>query len=337
MLRVHTQHCDDAGMTTEAKPRIRLGDLLVASKLITAGQLEDALASQKESGLRIGEALISLGYITELQVAQVLSHQLSVPWVNLLHVNFSRELLNLLSADVAAQTRMIPIYVRRVRQQGDVLFVATDDPLNESAITDAAAHAGMPVKVMVASALDIRDALRVYYGRTLASPTPLRVASNSIASPSEEDLEIDFEALAEASERALAEAEAESAAPVEAVQAPEPAPRTRAKKPSSGRALTLLDGTKIQLPEAGEEGAEETPTGLTSRDLVQALLRRAEGKDVSDVLPDAHWETLFATLLSLMLKKGLIADWEFVEQWNKVQKRDQRAASKTSAAEKKTP
>ncbi len=335
MLRVRAQHCDDAGMTTEPKPRIRLGDLLVASKLITAGQLEDALASQKESGLRIGEALISLGYITELQVAQVLSHQLSVPWVNLLHVNFSRELLNLLSADVAAQTRMIPIYVRRVRQQGDVLFVATDDPLNESAITDATAHAGMPVKVMVASALDIRDALRVYYGRTITSPTPVRAASVSVAAPSEEDLEIDFEALAEASERALAEVE--NTTPAEVEEAPEPAPRTRAKKPSSGRALTLLDGTKIQLPEAGEEGAEAAPTGLTSRDLVQALLRRAEGKDVSDVLPDAHWETLFATLLSLMLKKGLIADWEFVEQWNKVQKRDQRAASKTSAAEKKTP
>ena len=322
-------------MSSEPKPRIRLGDLLVASKLITAGQLEDALALQKERGLRLGEALISLGSITELQVAQVLSHQLSIPWVNLLHVNFSRELLNLLSADVAAQTRMIPIYVRRVRQQGDVLFVATDDPLNEAALTEAAAHAGMPVKVMVASALDIRDALRVYYGRTIASPTPPRAASISIAAPVDEDLEIDFDALAEASERALADVEND--VPVEVVEAPKPASRTRPERPTSGRAMTLLDGTKIQLPEATKGVATETPSGLTSRDLVQALLRRAEGKDVGDILQDAHWETLFATLLSLMLKKGLIADWEFVEQWNKVQKRDQSAASKTSAAEKKTP
>jgi len=327
-------------MTTEPKPRVRLGDLLVASKLITSGQLEDALASQKESGLRIGEALISLGYITELQVAQVLSHQLSLPWVNLLHVNFSRELLNMLSADVAAQTRMIPIYVRRVRQQGDVLFVATDDPLNEAALTEAAAHSGMPVRVMVTSALDIRDALRVYYGRTITSPTPPRATSVGAAVPPEEDLEIDFDALAEASERALAEAENE--VPAEAVEAPKPEPRARARRPSSGRALTLLDGTKLQLPETANDEAKETPSGLTSRDLVQALLRRAEGKDVGDLLSnqqglqDVQWETLFATLLSLMLKKGLIADWEFVEQWNKVQKRDQRA-SKTSAAEKTTP
>jgi len=158
--------------------------------------------------------------------------------------------------------------------------------------------------------------------------------------PAEEDLEIDFDALAEASERALAEAENE--VPAEAVEAPKPEPRARARRPSSGRALTLLDGTKLQLPETANDEATETPSGLTSRDLVQALLRRAEGKDVGDLLSnqqglqDVQWETLFATLLSLMLKKGLIADWEFVEQWNKVQKRDQRA-SKTSAAEKTTP
>lgn len=306
---------------------------MVASKLITAGQLQDALAAQKTNGLRLGEALISLGYITELQVAQVLSHQLSVPWVNLLHVNFSRELLNLLSPDVAARTRMIPIYVRRVRQQGDVLFVASDDPLNDAAISEVSSHAGMPVKVMVASALDIRDALRVYYGRIVQGPA-VQARPASIAPTADEDMEIDFDALAEASERALAEAASEE--PHESADAPKAEPRKRPRK-SSARALTLLDGTKIPLPEPTKAASSEATDGLTSRDLVQALLRRAEGKDVGDILEGAHWETLFATLLSLMLKKGLIADWEFVEQWNKVRKRDQRSASKTSDAEKKTP
>lgn len=319
-------------MSTETKPRMRLGDLLVASKLITAGQLQDALAAQKTSSLRLGEALISLGYITELQVAQVLSHQLSIPWVNLLHVNFSRELLNLLAADVAARTRMIPIYVRRVRQQGDVLFVASDDPLNDAAISEVSGHVGIPVKVMVASALDIRDALRVYYGRVLQGPT-LQARPPSVA-PLAEDAEIDFDALAEASERALAEAESDE--PHESAEAPKAEPRRRPRQ-ASARALTLLDGTKIPLADPKPQAAVDAEEGLTSRDLVQALLRRAEGKDVGDILDGAQWETLFATLLSLMLKKGLIADWEFVEQWNKVRKRDQRSVSKTSDAEKKTP
>jgi hypothetical protein len=33
--------------------------------------------------------------------------------------------------------------------------------------------------------------------------------------------------------------------------------------------------------------------------------------------PDAHWETMFAALLTLLMRKGLVADWEFVEEWSK--------------------
>jgi type IV pilus assembly protein PilB len=57
---------------------------------------------------------------------------------------------------------------------------------------------------------------------------------------------------------------------------------------------------------------------LTASDLVSALLARAQGADVSDVLPNRDWETLFATLLRLLIKKGLIADWEFVGELEKL-------------------
>jgi type IV pilus assembly protein PilB len=129
--------------------RIRLGDLLVSSNVVTEAQVSEALAKQKETGKRLGETLVSLGYVTELEVAQTLSHQLSVPWVNLQRVDFSRELLNLVSAEIAVSSRVVPVYVRRVRQQGEVLFVATDDPLNDQALLAVAAHVGMPVKAMV--------------------------------------------------------------------------------------------------------------------------------------------------------------------------------------------
>jgi hypothetical protein len=114
-------------------------------------------------------------------------------------------------------------------------------------------------------------------------------------------------------------------------------------------ALTLLDGTTINLPakrrprprpveEAAEPpasppsspppsstpaGASEPPgpeavQGLTARDLVLALRVVAHGADASEVLgSNVRWESLFASLLSLMLKKHLIADWEFVDELKK--------------------
>ncbi|MCB9627457.1 MAG: hypothetical protein H6725_08810 [Sandaracinaceae bacterium] len=85
--------------------------------------------------------------------------------------------------------------------------------------------------------------------------------------------------------------------------------------------LTLLDGTTVRLPAPGSkrQSADATEGALTASDLVSALVARAQGADVSDVLPDQQWEVLFASLLTLLIRKGLLADWEFVEEWKKRQ------------------
>jgi hypothetical protein len=100
--------------------------------------------------------------------------------------------------------------------------------------------------------------------------------------------------------------------------------------------LTLLDGTKVNLP--AREAAAQRPapkavssvppaTGaapaegnhLTARDLIAALRAVSHGADATEILGnDVHWEALFSALLSLLLKKHLIADWEFVEEYRKV-------------------
>ena len=55
--------------------RVRIGDLLVAAKLVTAAQVEEALASQRDSGRRLGEELVAKGFVTEFQLTQILSRR----------------------------------------------------------------------------------------------------------------------------------------------------------------------------------------------------------------------------------------------------------------------
>ena len=89
--------------------------------------------------------------------------------------------------------------------------------------------------------------------------------------------------------------------------------------------ITLLDGTSVSLPAPGDKRVVESGAGivegaedaLTATDLVAALRAKAAGADVTDVLGNATWESMFAALLSVLLKKHLIADWEFVEEWKK--------------------
>ena len=86
--------------------------------------------------------------------------------------------------------------------------------------------------------------------------------------------------------------------------------------------LTLLDGTRVNLPAKSsppEKGEKETPAELTARDLVAALRAVSHGADAREILGDqVRWEPLFAALLELLLKKHLIADWEFVEEYRKL-------------------
>src|SRR5260221_5615073 len=157
-------------------PRVRLGELLVRAGLISAAQLTEALGEQQRIGKRLGSLLVESGLVSETQVTQILSQQLSVPWVTVHHIDFSREMLNLVPVDAVERFCLIPIYVRRVRGLGDALYVAMDDPTNAQALAEVAERSGLHVRAMIAPPSDIRAAIRAYYGigPEPASPSPLQ-------------------------------------------------------------------------------------------------------------------------------------------------------------------
>jgi len=349
--------------------RVRLGELLVEAQIITREQLQEVLTLQQRDGRRIGTLLVEASLVSETQVTQILSQQLSVPWVSLYHIDFSRQLLNLVSQELAERYCVVPIFVRRVRGLGETLYVAMDDPSDEAAQRELQQFSGLPTRAMIAPPSDIRSAIRAYYGagreasslseavaeadaerasverparvsnRPAESPEPAipaagaALASDAPRSPSAEP----------SSARATTETEALKAQPIESddrdsspqIEAHEismPAPR---RGPGQRMVtLTLLDGTKVNLPAKGravpkkrlpsdppavENSSTGLSEGLTARDLVAALRAVSHGADASEILGEnVRWEALFAALLSLMLKKHMIADWEFVEEYKKV-------------------
>ncbi|HEV8248220.1 MAG TPA: hypothetical protein VGP93_20735 [Polyangiaceae bacterium] len=348
--------------------RVRLGELLVASQIITRQQLEEMLEVQKTDGRRIGKLLVEAGLVTETQVTQILSQQLSVPWVSLYHIDFSRQLLDLVPRDLAEKYGLVPIFVRRVRGLGETLYVAMDDPSDESAQRDVSQWCGLPVRAMIAPPSDIRSAIRAYYGGGKDSAS----LSDAVAELEADEVSKRDESLpsievlierSEASEdvAALEAASAELVAPPELApiadvasegngalpkahsqppavpKPPDSSPQVSARevsmpapprKTSRMVTLTLLDGTQVNLPARargtqpkGEEASPRSGGGdLTARDLVAALRAVSHGADASEILgkDEVHWQALFAALLSLLLKKHLIADWEFVEEFKKI-------------------
>jgi hypothetical protein len=88
--------------------------------------------------------------------------------------------------------------------------------------------------------------------------------------------------------------------------------------------LTLLDGTQVSLPSrsraTGDAGSRHGPDGeLSAHDLIAALRALSHGADASEILGEhVRWEALFAALLAVLLKKHLIMDAEFVEEYKKI-------------------
>ncbi len=338
----------------------RIGELLVEAGVLSQSQLEQALFAQRKDGRKLGQLLIELGLVSEIQLTQTLSRQLSVPWVSLYHVDFSRSLLNLVARDAAEKYCLVPIFVRRVRKQGETLYVAMDDPTNEAAIEDVARAAALPVKPMIACPSDIRAAIRVYYlGEAAAAPAPAGSVGqlqsvapaapapptslgprpapppppDRPATPTEPRTAEPPPRLKMASAPDAKEASPDSVAPTGASQEGEPRAMLKRMRPRM-ISLTLLDGTSISIPAPGAKQPSPTEGGakpsasapevtvsdqLTARDLVSALRAVSHGVDASEILgTEPRWEALFSALLSILLKKGLIADWEFIEEFRKV-------------------
>ena len=66
-------------MAELGRKKIRIGDALVRDGIITEEQLKKALEMQKGSGRKLGETLIDAGMVTEEKVAEMLSRQLGSP------------------------------------------------------------------------------------------------------------------------------------------------------------------------------------------------------------------------------------------------------------------
>jgi len=347
--------------------RVRLGELLVESQIITRAQLHEILDLQKRDGRRLGTLLVESGVVTETQVTQILSQQLSVPWVSLYHIDFSRQLLNLVPHEIADRSCLVPIFVRRVRGLGETLYVAMDDPTDEAAQAEVKQYSGLPVRAMIAPPSDIRAAIRVYYGsdtetsslseamaelghaypeveaptgdrrgRILAATVASAANAASVPPVSEPEpisLEPESESVPAASAEPGMPAEPAASSGERISEPPDSGPQIEAREvsmpaPKRGNprkmvTLTFLDGTRVNLParqpRIPSEPAPKEAAALTARDLVAALRAMTHGADATEILGEnVRWEPLFASLLSLLLKKHLIADWEFVDEFKKV-------------------
>jgi MSHA biogenesis protein MshE len=143
------------------KQKVRIGDLLVKSQVITEAQLRQALEKQKSTGLRLGRTLIGLGYIGEEQFLEFLSTQLQIPFVDLRRYKFDIQLVQRLSETLARRYRAIVLSDKK----GDLL-VGMADPTDIYAYDALERALQQPIQQAVVRESELLNTLDLVYRRT---------------------------------------------------------------------------------------------------------------------------------------------------------------------------
>jgi len=141
--------------------RLRLGDILVAQKVISQEQLKLALDEQKRSGRRLGRVLVDMGFTAELNIAQALARQLNVGFVDLKHHNFKANVALKLPESSARRFRALAL-----EERGAKMLVGMADPTDLFAFDELSRILKKDIEPVVVAESEIALALDRVYRRT---------------------------------------------------------------------------------------------------------------------------------------------------------------------------
>src|SRR5438477_589948 len=128
----------------------RLGERLVASRLISEGQLRRALDQQAKSPRFLGAVLLELGLIDEDKLAAKLGEHLQVPFADLRREAIDPGAAQLIPAEFARKNVVLPI-----REREGALAVAMEDPGNLHLVNDLTLITGRKIAPHIAGRSDI--------------------------------------------------------------------------------------------------------------------------------------------------------------------------------------
>lgn len=148
------------------RKKIRIGDVLVAAGAITEEQLQEGLAKQKETGRKLGNALVDLGFISNDMLITVLTTQLGIDYIELKGAKIEEKVIHMVPENMVTKYQAIPIEIDP--DNPNILKIAMADPMDIMAMDDIGLVTNLQVEPMLASEEGIRNAIDKYYGSAQA-------------------------------------------------------------------------------------------------------------------------------------------------------------------------
>jgi type IV pilus assembly protein PilB len=140
-----------------------LGSMLSGAGLLEPEQLERALAVQEQTGQRLGEILVELGFLTTREIASALAEQYGLEFIDLSHTEIDPKAVELLPEHVARRYQALPIKF----YSENILLLAVADPTNLRTADDLRLALGSSFRLAVVDPDQLEDVLHRVYRRRI--------------------------------------------------------------------------------------------------------------------------------------------------------------------------
>ncbi|MEX0775608.1 MAG: ATPase, T2SS/T4P/T4SS family [Phycisphaeraceae bacterium] len=138
----------------------RIGRILTKMGKVTREQVHEALQLQSQRRLPLGQLLLELGYVTDVDISAALAAQAGMESLDLNSMEIAPEVLHLLPAETVQACQALPV---QYDEETNTLTVALKDPNNFRALDDLRLLMGFNVKALVAEPGTVEKLIQKHY------------------------------------------------------------------------------------------------------------------------------------------------------------------------------
>ncbi len=146
-----------------AKRKTDYTNILIRQKVLSPEQVQEAEHMARQTGMKLQDALVRLGYATGEEVMRAMAEQHGMDYVNLNEVSIPPSVVELVPESVARENAILPL-----AEEDGMLKIIASDPSDYDTIEKLRFILNKRIETALAPRESILAAINRYYGQTVA-------------------------------------------------------------------------------------------------------------------------------------------------------------------------
>jgi type IV pilus assembly protein PilB len=137
--------------------RKKLGEILVEEGLLKDDQVQEALRKQKETGGLLGEVLVRLQYVSEIDIARAIAKQFGLPYIDASKYHIGKDVMGIIPSEMLHENQFVPL-----DKLGKALLLAVSGVLNGEIFEQLEKITGSKLFIYVSTVSSVQETLKKF-------------------------------------------------------------------------------------------------------------------------------------------------------------------------------